>query len=49
MAERLIIDNILVAHEMMNHISKKRKGKFGEMDIKLDMSKAYDCVEWECL
>ena len=49
MAERLIIDNILVAHEMMNHISKKRKGKCGEMDIKLDMSKAYDCVEWECL
>ena len=48
-AERLIIDNILVAHEMMNHISKKRKGKCGEMAIKLDMSKAYDRVEWECL
>ena len=48
-AERLIIDNVLVAHELMNHISKKKKGKWGEMAIKLDMSKAYDCVEWGCL
>ena len=47
--ERLIIDNVLVAHELMNHISKKKKGKWGEMAIKLDMSKAYDCVEWDCL
>ena len=36
-AERLITDNILVAHELMNHISKKKKGKCGEMAIKLDM------------
>nr|XP_023917061.1 uncharacterized protein LOC112028598 [Quercus suber] len=48
-AKRLITDNILVAHELMTHISKKKKGKCGEMAIKLDMSKAYDRVEWECL
>ena len=48
-AERLITDNVLVAHEMMSHISKKKNGKGGEMAIKLDMSKAYDQVEWECL
>ena len=48
-AERLITDNVLVAHEMMNHISKKRKGKCGEMAVKLDMSKAYNRVEWDCL
>ena len=47
--ERLIIDNVLVAHELMNHINKKKKGKWGEMAIKLDMSKAYNCVEWDCL
>ena len=48
-AERLITDNVLVAHELMNHINRKRKGKTGEMALKLDMSKAYDRVEWECL
>ena len=48
-AERLIIDNILVALETMYHISQKRKGKVGEMALRLDMSKAYDRVEWGCL
>ena len=48
-AEHLITDNLLVAHEMMSHISKKKKGKCGEMAIKLDISKVYDRVEWDCL
>ena len=43
-AERLIMDNVLVAHELMNHINRKRKGKTSEMALKLDMSKAYDRV-----
>ena len=38
-----------MAHELMDHINKKRKGKEGEMALKLDMSKAYDRVEWRCL
>ena len=47
MSERLITNNVLMAHELMNHIIKKRKGKDGEMALKLDMSKAYDRVEWD--
>lgn len=32
-SERLIIDNVLVAHELMKHINKKKKGKNGEMTL----------------
>ena len=46
---RLITDNVLVAFETMHHISQKKGGKVGEMAINLDMSKAYDRVEWTCL
>lgn len=47
--ERLITDNILVALEIMYHINQRRKGKVGEMELKLDMSKAYDRMEWKYL
>ena len=43
---RLITDNILVTFEAMHHINKKKSGKVGEMELKLDMSKAYDRVGW---
>jgi hypothetical protein len=46
---RLIIDNILVAFETLHHMHHQRQGKTGSMAIKLDMSKAYDRVEWRYL
>ena len=46
---RLITNNVLVAFETMHHINQKRKGKEGLMAIKLDMSKAFDRVEWDFL
>ena len=46
---RLITDNVLVAFEAMHHISKKKGGKIGQMALKLDISKAYDRVEWAWL
>lgn len=43
---RLISDNILIAYELTHYMINKRKGNTGYAAIKLDMSKAYDRVEW---
>jgi len=47
--ERLIIDNVLAAFETMHRISQKKGERVGEMTLKLDMSEAYDRMEWRCL
>jgi ribonuclease HI len=46
---RLITDNILAAYETMHTMQTRMWSKVGYMGIKLDMSKAYDRVEWPFL
>lgn len=35
-----------MAYETLHHMKTKNFGKIGSMTLKLDMSKAYDKVEW---
>ncbi|XP_026428455.1 uncharacterized protein LOC113324353 [Papaver somniferum] len=42
---RYINDNIIIAHELI-HTMKKTRSKKGMLALKLDMSKAFDRIEW---
>ena len=44
-----ISDNILVAFETLHHMKSQKSKKTGFMAMKLDMSEAYDRVEWKFL
>ena len=47
LSDRLISDNIMVAFETLHHMRNHCATKKGYMALKLDMSKAYNRVEWE--
>lgn len=44
------MDNIIVAYEALHTMKTRMQGmKEGYMALKMDMSKAYDLVEWNVL
>ena len=43
------MDNVLIAYELIHALKGKRSSRDGYMAMKLDMSKAYDRVEWPFL
>ena len=46
---RQILANVILSHELMHFLKNKRQGKEGYMAVKMDVSKAYDRVEWQFL
>ena len=46
---RLITDNVLVAYETLHTMHSRKKGKKGTVALKLNITKAYDQVEWQLL
>ena len=46
---RAISDNSIVAFELLHMMHKKNQGRHGYLALKIDMSKAYDRVEWSFL
>lgn len=46
---KYITDNILIAYELIHPLKSKRSRNKGYMAMKLDMSKAYERVEWSFL
>ena len=46
---RLISDKYLVATEVAHYMHERSSGSNGLMELKLDISKAYDHVEWRFL
>lgn len=43
---RAIADNVLITHEMLHFLKTSQATKRCSMVVKIDMSKAYDRIEW---
>ena len=46
---RAITYNIIISAEIIHFLKRKRQGKNGNAALKIDMSKAYDRIEWQFL
>ena len=49
MSGRSITDNIMIAYECLHYLKRKYSGDKGYAALKLDVSKAYDSLDWNYL
>lgn len=49
MQNRLILDSIILAQEMMHSLKQRKTVMEGVLATKIDMSKAFDRVSWTFL
>lgn len=49
MSVRFILDNALIASEIIQHMKNKSKGLQGEAALKIDINEAFDRVSWNHL
>ncbi|KAJ9548141.1 hypothetical protein OSB04_020684 [Centaurea solstitialis] len=47
--DRLITDNVMVAFETLHTMQRNTRKKYGEVALKIDISKAYDRLDWNYL
>ncbi|CAA0827947.1 DNAse I-like superfamily protein, partial [Striga hermonthica] len=46
---RSLLDNVVIAQEVLHYLHRHRSRPHAFMAVKLDMEKAYDRVEWSCI
>lgn len=46
---RMLHDNAMIAHELLHYLQSDKNGPNKGFVTKLNMSKTYDCVEWDFL
>ena len=46
---RSICDDVLAAFEVIHYMKHEMKGKWGNVALKIDISKAYDRINWKYL
>lgn len=42
-----VINSAIIAYETLYSLRNKRTSRVGQITLKIDMAKAYDCLEWD--